>query len=66
MGPTQVKLESGTTQLTCWLNLEGKKIKRGDVVTLKDSDEPEREWTVLGVYKDFPPPERGWKVGGLT
>jgi len=59
----QVKLKSGTTEMTCWVS---KEVKKGDVITLKDSDEPDRKWEVLGVYKDFPRPERGWKVGGLT
>jgi hypothetical protein len=63
MGSIQVKLKSGDTELTCWVN---KQVKKGDVITLKDSETPDREWTVLGVYKDFPQPQRGWKVGGIT
>jgi len=60
----QVKLESGITQLTCWLDTD-KPVRKHDRITLKDSSEPDRLWEVLQIYKDLEPPARGWKVGGL-
>lgn len=56
----QVDLRSGTTRLTCWLE---PKVKRGDQVTLKNSDEPARRWDVLRVgiaERDASGINRGW------
>jgi hypothetical protein len=59
----QVKLESGESHLTCWVD---KTVKEGDMITLKDWVDPTREWAVVRVYETTTPPQRGWKVGGLT
>jgi hypothetical protein len=42
----QVDLRSGTSVLTCWVE---PKVKPGDRITLKDSDEPQRLWGVVRV-----------------
>ena len=62
-----VDLKSANTHRTCWVD---KKVKPGDVITLKDSDEPVRKWEVIWVG-DVPRTthalgnQRGWHVGGL-
>lgn len=55
----QCKLQSGTKQMVSWLE---PKIKVGDVVTLKDSDDPTRRWDVLSVGepRDRSEIHRGW------
>ena len=39
----QVRLRSGTTVRTCWIEA---RVKPGDQVTLKNSEEPARWWDV--------------------
>jgi hypothetical protein len=60
----QVQLHSpspgGATIRTCWVD---KHVKLGDKITLKNSEEPERLWSVAMVFGGRPP-ERGWHVGG--
>jgi len=55
----QVELRSGTTVLTCWVE---PKVKAGDQITLKNSDEPSRWWDVirLGAQRDSSDIKRGW------
>lgn len=45
---TQYVLRSGTEYITCWL--ESDRVKMGDLVSLKDTDEPHRFWEVFKVY----------------
>ena len=52
--------EGGATIRTCWVD---KHVKLGDKITLKNSEDPERVWTVAMVFGGRPP-ERGWHVGG--
>jgi hypothetical protein len=56
---TQARLESGTSELTCWLD---KTIKPGDEVTLKNSSDPEQWWLVVDTYAttDVSSINRGW------
>lgn len=42
----QVELQSGTSRRTCWLE---PRIRVGNEVTLKNSEEPTRRWKVLSV-----------------
>ena len=42
----QVRLRSGTTVRTCWIEA---RVKPGDQVTLKNSEEPARWWDVVRV-----------------
>ncbi len=42
----QVHLRSGTTVRTCWIEA---RVKPGDQVTLKNSEEPARWWDVVRV-----------------
>jgi hypothetical protein len=56
----QVQLVSGSTHLTCWVEA---KVGCGNIITLKNSDEPERLWSVKAI--DSGPVEldsvnRGW------
>jgi hypothetical protein len=44
----QCKLQSENTYTTAWLE---NKVKIGNLVTLKDTDEPQRLWKVLSVSK---------------
>ncbi len=60
-----VELEDGNTRRTCWVD---KRVSVGDRVTLKDSDEPGRLWTVThacGSRSAAGDLTRGWHVGGL-
>jgi hypothetical protein len=59
----QVRLRSGTTERTCWVN---KPVRAGQTITLKDDDDPDRDWLVTEVSTGTEPPPRGWHVGGLT
>jgi hypothetical protein len=56
---TQTRLQSGDTQLVAWLD---KAISPGSLVTLKNSDEAERWWTVVDTYatQDVSSINRGW------
>lgn len=58
----QVKLQSDTTVLTCWVN---RHVKAGDIVTLSNSDDPFVRWVVMEVYEHATKPEHGWHVGGM-
>lgn len=40
--------DKGYREMTVWL--EDERAKTGDSVTLRDTDEPEREWEVCEVY----------------
>lgn len=42
----QVDLVSGESRRTCWVE---PKVRVGTSITLKDSDEPDRFWTVVRV-----------------
>jgi hypothetical protein len=60
----QVQLVSNKAVRTCWVE---DKVKVGNEITLKNSDEPDRRWKVTSVSL---PRERNeirsdWKVGGL-
>jgi hypothetical protein len=59
----QVRLCSGATERTCWVDRPG--LRTGQVITLKNSEDPDQRWTVLNVYTEGTPPDRGWRVGGL-
>jgi hypothetical protein len=60
-----VMLSDGTTERRCWVD---KHVKIGDKLTLKNSEEPERWWTVDYVSSqarfavDI---DQSWHVGGL-
>jgi len=62
----QVALESGTSRLTCWIDGD-RKVRVGNVITLKNSDDPSRRWLVrtLGEARDSRAIHSDWKVGGL-
>lgn len=47
MNVRQMTLRSGSTWLTCWLE---DKAAVGQLVTLKNSDEPDRLWEVVDKY----------------
>jgi hypothetical protein len=55
----QVDLRSGNRLLTCWLE---PRVRVGDQVTLKSSDEPTRRWDVLrvGAVRAAGDIKRGW------
>jgi len=55
----QADLRSGTTVLTCWLEA---RIKPGDQVTLKNSEDPQRWWDVVHTSEPRPAGaiNRGW------
>ena len=55
----QVDLRSENTFRTCWVD---PRVKVGDQVTLKNSDEPLRRWDVLRVGEPRPSRDikRGW------
>jgi hypothetical protein len=42
----QAELRSGDTRTTAWVE---PRIKAGDVITLKNSDEPARRWEVVSL-----------------
>jgi len=44
----QCQLESGKERLICWLDKVGK-ITPGMRITLKDSDDPEKWWTIVSM-----------------
>lgn len=60
----QVDLRSGDRLLTCWVE---PKVKVGDSITLKDTDEPERLWLVLrvGIEQKATDIKRGWGMTGI-
>lgn len=47
----QVDLRSGSTAMTCWVE---PKIKIGNRITLKNSDDPSRLWDVVGIGEAHP------------
>lgn len=55
----QVELRSDNRFRTCWIE---PRVKVGDQVTLKTSDEPKRRWNVLrvGVARPAGDIKRGW------
>jgi hypothetical protein len=65
----QVRLETGATRLTCWVDRR-KPFRVGNVVviTLKNSDDSDRLWTVrsIGEPKDTATIRTDWKVGGIA
>lgn len=56
---TQVHLVSGSTQLVCWVDFP---VTRGQIVRLKNSDDPSRWWDVAETYATRPAASipRGW------
>jgi hypothetical protein len=61
----QAALVSGDTHRYCWVD---EPVKVGNLITLKDSDEPERQWEVTwvgGRWHHSHINTDGWKVGGL-
>jgi hypothetical protein len=63
----QVRLESGATRLTCWVDRR-KPFRVGTVITLKNSDDTDRLWTVrsIGEPKNTATIRTDWKVGGIS
>ena len=63
----QVALESGTTRLTCWVDGD-RKVRVGNVITLKNSDEPARRWVVRTLSEPRPATtiHTDWNVGGIA
>lgn len=55
----QVDLRSGPRVLTCWVE---PRVKVGDLITLKDTDEPDRCWEVqrVGEPREAAEIKRGW------
>lgn len=55
----QVDLRNGSNLMTCWVE---PKVKVGNLVTLKDTDEPSRLWEVLRVGREHERSDikRGW------
>jgi hypothetical protein len=55
----QVDLRSGDRMLTCWVE---PKVRVGDRITLKDTEEPGRGWDVLrvGERRESTDIKRGW------
>ena len=66
----QFKLQSDGIEMVCWLK-HAPILTVGRQITLKDSDDPTRLWTIVERYApliDSPPEQyaRSWKVGGLS
>ena len=62
-----VSLADGSTWRHCWVN---KRVKLGDRITLKNSDEPDRFWEVKYVStqaktRTMLGEQSAWHVGGL-
>ncbi len=57
----QVDLRSGNRMLTCWVE---PKVRVGDRITLKSSEEPRRHWDVLRVGTPHAATDirRGWNA----
>jgi hypothetical protein len=57
----QVDLRSGTRYRTCWIE---PRVRVGDQVTLKSSEDPARRWDVLRVGEPKPAGAimRGWNI----
>lgn len=57
----QVRIRSGCTELTCWV--ESGRARAGDQITLKNSDDPAQQWCVMWAGCQFRAPaaiSRGW------
>jgi hypothetical protein len=61
-----VELRDGNTRMVCWVN---KEVSIGNRITLKNSDEPGRWWTVTWIGAENVSKSditgKAWKVGGL-
>ena len=62
-----VTLKHGNTTRNCWVD---KKVAVGNIITLKNSEEPETEWRVMWCSEQAKTSamlgeQRGWHVGGL-
>lgn len=56
----QTRLRSGTAERTCWIEA---RVKPGDQVTLRNSEDPQRRWDVMFVgpeRKTAVEINRGW------
>lgn len=62
----QVALADGTGRRTCWVPLD-RQPKVGNRITLKNSEDPERRWSILSMSepKDSSDLHTDWRVGGL-
>lgn len=62
----QVSLRDGDSRTVTWLP-DDKRLRVGTRVTLKDSEDPSRLWTITGRSepKDSSQIHRDWRVGGL-
>ncbi len=63
----QFQLRSGQTYTTCWLE-DDPRLKVGNKVTLKTSDDPNRWWGIMQRSEnttEFGQINRVWNVGGL-
>lgn len=63
----QFQLRSGQTYTTCWLE-EDSRLKVGNKVTLKTSDDPKRWWEIIGCSDnatELGRINRIWNVGGI-
>lgn len=65
MRKVQVRLQSDDRVRTCWVE---PKVKIGNRITLKNSEDPDRMWTVLSVGEPTEMNEihTEWNVGGVT
>lgn len=60
-----VKLRDGNTRMTCWVD---RQVPVGSRITLKNSGDPSRWWTVEWAGEELGTRDsvvKGWKVGGL-
>lgn len=60
-----VELRDGNTRMVCWVN---KEVRVGNRITLKNSDDPSRWWTVTWISDGHAKSDitaKTWKVGGL-
>jgi hypothetical protein len=62
----QVRLASGATRRTCWVD-QTRRFRIGDEITLKKSEDDQRRWIVLSISepKGADLIHTNWKVGGL-
>jgi hypothetical protein len=60
-----VTLKHGSTVRNCWVD---KKVEVGNLITLKNSEEPDQQWRVMWrseQARDKAVLGQGWHVGGL-
>jgi hypothetical protein len=60
-----VTLKHGNTVRNCWVDQH---VKVGDLITLKNSEEPDQEWRVMWRSEQARAKSvmgQGWHVGGL-